>query len=207
MKIIGYIRVSTDEQGEVGHGLDAQRSAIAKWCQDNGHELVSVKCDIMTSRNIPKLVNRESAIKDAEAGLAQGIVAKDLDRFSRGLLDAATQLDRASRKGWTLYTLDGTDTSDDDTQALTGIKIVFAQEERRRISKRTKAGLAAARAKGVTLGRPRTVTGEVAGKITSMRREGKSYRAIAEILNSENVPAGHGGRWYATTVKNISDRS
>jgi DNA invertase Pin-like site-specific DNA recombinase len=204
VRVAGYIRVSTDEQGNHGHGLDAQRAAIAAWCEANGHELTGVYCDVISSRNIPKLVDRERAITDVESGHAQGIVTKDLDRFSRGLLDGAQQLDRAIRKGWTLYTLDGTDTSNPETELVTGVKLVVAQDERRKISKRTKAGLAAARVKGVKLGRPRMVPADVAARIVTMRGEGMSYRAIASALDQDKIPTPNGAVcWYAAQVRDV----
>ena len=208
MRVIGYIRVSTDEQGEKGHSLADQAAQIEAWCKLNGHTLTGIYSDVVSSRNIPKLLNRDRAITDVEGRQADAIVTKDLDRFSRGLLDGATQLDRASRKGWTLLTLDGTDTRNAETQVITGIKLVIAQEERRKISKRTKDGLAAARAKGITLGRPRSVDDATynasVARILTEHSSGKSYSAIAKDLTSDGVPTpANGVQWYPATVRDI----
>jgi DNA invertase Pin-like site-specific DNA recombinase len=204
MELDGFLRVSTDEQGEKGHSLADQETQLRNFATANGHTLRNLYVDIVSSGNIPKLVNRDAAIADIEAGNAQGLICKDLDRLSRGLLDGATILDRANRKGWTILTLDGTDTRNAETQVITGIKLVIAQEEKRKISKRTKDGLAAAKAKGIVLGRPRMVLSETVSRILDEHSDGKSFYAIAKMLNSESIPTPTGnGSWYPATVRDI----
>lgn len=204
MLLDGFLRVSTDEQGEKGHSLADQETQLRNWAQANGHTINRIFIDIVSSRHIPKLVNRQAAMDDIEAGNAEGLIVKDLDRLSRGLLDGATQLDRASRKGWAILTLDGTDTRNPETQVITGVKLVIAQEERRKISKRTKDGLAAAKAKGITLGRPRSVEQTVVTRIMSEHNSGKSYSAIARDLTSGDVRTPSGAvKWYPATVRDV----
>ena len=63
-------------------------------------------------------------------------------------------------------------------------------------------------AQGVKLGRPWTIDAEVSTMIETHRAAGKSLRAIADELNSQNVPTGQGGaKWHASTVKAILDRA
>jgi DNA invertase Pin-like site-specific DNA recombinase len=77
----------------------------------------------------------------------------------------------------------------------------FAQYERRRISERTKDALAAAKARGVKLGAPRTVATDTELLICQWRDEGLTYRQIRERLATNGTPHGDG------TIHNILTRN
>jgi DNA invertase Pin-like site-specific DNA recombinase len=80
----------------------------------------------------------------------------------------------------------------------------FAQFERRLIGQRTKEALAAKRAQGVRLGRPRTMPDEVVTRIVSERASDKTLQAIADGLNADRVPTAQGGRqWWPQTVAGV----
>jgi DNA invertase Pin-like site-specific DNA recombinase len=71
------------------------------------------------------------------------------------------------------------------------------------ISQRTRDGLAAKRNQGVRLGRPVEMTPDLRARLATMREQGMTYRAIAEMLTAEGVPTARGSRvWYPSTVKN-----
>lgn len=75
---------------------------------------------------------------------------------------------------------------------------------RQKISIGTRAGLDAARRRGVRLGRPRTTNDEIVRVIHIMRGEGCSLREIANFLNTSGVPTARTGKqWYASTVRSI----
>jgi len=82
----------------------------------------------------------------------------------------------------------------------------FAQFERELIGERTVAALAAARERGVQLGRPRSLAAESEARLHELRDSGMTLVATAEALNAEAVPTAHGGRWHASTVARISKR-
>jgi DNA invertase Pin-like site-specific DNA recombinase len=76
--------------------------------------------------------------------------------------------------------------------------------ERRLIGQRTRDALAAKRAAGVVLGRPRTLDSTVRQRIIAEHTAGRSFRAIAQTLTAEGVATAHGGaRWYASTVRHV----
>ena len=98
---------------------------------------------------------------------------------------------------------------------------IMAEMERDFISTRTKAALAAAKARGVKLGgarpeaeaRHKAVRDEadaraktIAPTITSMRESGSTWDEIAMQLNAMSVPTARGGRWYGKTVLNAANR-
>ena len=81
-----------------------------------------------------------------------------------------------------------------------------ANWERQRISERTKEALAAVRARGVVLGRPRVLDDKIVKRIRFERAGGATLRAIAESLNADDVPTAHGGKqWWASTVRAVAE--
>ena len=87
---------------------------------------------------------------------------------------------------------------------MAGQFILFAQYERELISERTKAGLAAKKARGERIGRPRLATPAVVRRIVMDRNAGLSFGRIARALETEAIlsPAGR-PTWQASTVRRI----
>ncbi len=79
--------------------------------------------------------------------------------------------------------------------------MAVAEWEREMIGVRTRDALAVKRSEGVQLGRPRVLPDDVRRRIRRERKRGRTLQAIADRLNADHVPTGHGGsRWYASTV-------
>ena len=207
MRAIGYARVSTDEQVESGAGLEAQRRAIRAEVKRRGWELVDLCEDAGASgKSMVKRPALVEALQRVEGGEADVLVVAKLDRLSRSLLDFASLMERARRKGWGLVALDlGVDTSSPSGEMLASVLAVFAQFERRLIGERTKAALAVKRAGGTRLGRPPTLSPRLRRRIRTLRQAGASYPSIAAKLNAEGVPTAHGGKcWYPATVRKVA---
>jgi DNA invertase Pin-like site-specific DNA recombinase len=206
MQAVGYVRVSTDEQGASGLGLDAQRTAIRQAVEDRGWVLIGIHQDVASGRSSNGRPGLEAALAAVEGGDAGALVVAKLDRLSRSLKDLGGYLERAASKGWALVVLDpGVDTSTPHGEAMAGIAGVFARLEARLISQRTKEALAVARARGVRLGRPPADAPHlrvVRRRAKLMRRRGgRSLARIAEQFNAEGVPTPTGdGRWHPMTV-------
>jgi DNA invertase Pin-like site-specific DNA recombinase len=113
---------------------------------------------------------------------------------------------RADRHGWRIAILDvNVDTTTASGELMATVVAAFAQYERRLIGQRTKDALAAKRAAGVVLGRPRTLDAAARERIIAERAAGCSLREIAEALTAEGVPTAQGGaRWYASTVRHVA---
>jgi len=204
-KVVGYIRVSSQDQADSGLGLAAQRTTIEAQCAARCLTLVTIREDAGLSG---KNVNRpglSAALKDVESGGVGGIVVSKLDRLSRSLKDFADLMDRAQKTGWNLIACDlGIDLSTPSGEFMANVMSSAAQWERRIISQRTKEALAEKRAAGASLGRPKAVPTDVVSRILSDRQTGRGLTAIAEQLNEEGVPTAHGGaRWYASTVRAV----
>ena len=99
-----------------------------------------------------------------------------------------------------------------------------AEKERELISQRTKAALAAAKAKGTRLGNPQIAAAQAKGTATTkaaaeqfasnvlpfilpLKAQGASLRKIAEALNERGIETARGGKWAATQVADILRRS
>jgi DNA invertase Pin-like site-specific DNA recombinase len=203
MQVLGYVRVSTEEQGLSGAGLEAQRAAIVAECKRRGWQLVEVVEDVGYSAKDLRRPGIKAALEVLERGEAGALVVAKLDRLSRSMLDFTAVMARAQKQGWALVALDcAVDTTTPAGEAMANVLATFAQFERRLISQRTKEALAVKRAQGVQLGRPRTMPANVRRKIQREHEKGRSLSQIARRLNNAGVPTAHGGAaWYASTVR------
>ncbi len=205
---IAYCRVSTDEQGDSGAGLEAQRAAIEAEASRRGWE-PRFYTDVASGKSTKRRPQLAAAIRELSEGRATVLVVAKLDRLSRSLLDFAAITAQAHREGWSVVALDiGVDTSTVNGELVANIIMALAQWERRIIGQRTKDALSAVKGRGTPLGRPTVVAREAVAIIRAMRSAGASYRTIADALNAEGVPTAQGGReWYASTVRAIEQRS
>lgn len=155
MDVIGYIRVSSDEQAQGGHSLGLiQPSQIAHWCEQNGHVLVDIVEDaevIQSGKNRGKLrgvsagkpfAKRKGGrfiLERLKAGVAQGIVIAKVDRAFRDAKDALDIGFDLKRNGFHLFTTEEyTDIHDNDGWLMFGIKALLAENERSKTCARNK---------------------------------------------------------------------
>jgi len=204
-RVVGYVRVSTDEQRESRAGLEAQRAAILSECERRGWQLVDVLEDAGYSAKDLKRPSVQAALELLQTGGAQALVVAKLDRLSRSMLDFAGIMAAAQKQGWGVIALDcAVDTTTPAGEAMANILASFAVFERRLISQRTKDALAIRKSQGVKLGRPRTLPDEIVDRVTSERASGKTLSAIAEGLNADRTPTAQAGkRWYASTINAV----
>ena len=204
-KVIGYLRVSTEEQAVSGLGLGDQRAVIAAEASRRDWADVEFLSDEGYSAKNLSRPSIATALDMLRKGQASVLVVSKLDRLSRSLLDFATLVDRARREGWELVVLDlAIDTTVPSGQLMANVMAAFAEYERQLIGARTSAALQQLKAQGKRLGRPRTLPAEVTARIVASRAEGETLAAIADALNADGVPTARGGaRWYPSTVKAV----
>jgi DNA invertase Pin-like site-specific DNA recombinase len=204
LRVVGYCRVSRDEQERSGLGLEAQRQAIVAEVERRGWQLVELVEEVASGGKTdrPGLAHAVSLV---ERGQASGLIVSKLDRLSRSVVHFAGLLERFRAAGWGLVVLDlGVDTTTIAGEAMANVMATFAQMERRRIGERTREALDAARKRGVKLGRPRELDETTRQRIIAMRRQGMSYRAIASTLEQDGTPtARQGSRWHPETIRAI----
>jgi DNA invertase Pin-like site-specific DNA recombinase len=205
---IGYIRVSTAKQGRSGLGLEAQQEALRRFAEAEGFTFAETFTEIESGKNgddhRPELAK---ALERARKVRAPIIVAK-LDRLSRDVHYISGLMKHRVRF---IVTELGVDTD----PFLLHLYAALAEKERKLISDRTKAAMAAAKARGVVLGglRDRGVelqreAQERADGLRGIFEElaGLSARAMAEEVNARRIPTPQGGKWYSTQVIRIRKR-
>lgn len=202
-RALGYIRVSTEEQATNGHGLAAQHDAITREAKRRGWEVTVLADEGMSGAQVnPSL---RDCLDQLRTGRADALIVAKMDRLARSVGNAADILDAARTQGWDLIVCDlGVDLSTPTGEAMANMLATFAQLERRMISQRTKEGLAAAKAKGKRIGRPKLATASAVDRIITERSKGQSFAAIAKALTEDGVlsPAGRPA-WQASTVRRI----
>ena len=222
MKYISYLRVSTKRQGQSGLGLEAQRSAVAKYAE--GSQIIAEYCEVESGKREDR-VELAKALEHARATNAVVIAAR-LDRVGRRASHVLSLIDKSGVK---VVFADAPQASDLEM----GLRAIIAQEEGRAISERTRRALAAARDRGVQLGAKPGESplsaylakhGNVAG-CEGARRAADDFAqrlrfairgaieagaistaGIADHLNRHGFETRRGGRWHRGQVARLLDR-
>ncbi len=199
--MIGYVRVSTEEQERSGLGIEAQTEAILAECDRRGWT-VEIVSDLGRSG---KQVNPElrRALDLLDAGQANGLIVAKLDRLARSVRHASAIIDDAIRREWALVVLDNAlDLTTPGGRAMANMLATFAELERDLISSRTKEALAARKARGLDNGRRTAIPAGVLRRIVLSRDAGASYGRIARELAREGVLSPTGlADWHESTVR------
>lgn len=217
---VAYLRVSTARQGRSGLGIEAQREAIARFCEVEGYAVEAEHIEVETGKGADALDRRPqlaAALARAKRLKCPIVVAK-LDRLSRDVHFISGLM--AQRVPFIVADLGaGAD------PFMLHIYAAFAERERAIISARTKAALASLKARGAELGN-RTNLAEASAKGGAARRaaadtfatnvlpvvrqiQGTGVRTLAEIaaaLNARGVQTARGGAWHPMTVRNLMMR-
>ena len=219
-KFVAYLRVSTARQGMSGLGLEAQRAAVQAYLNGGDWKIVAELVEVESGKRNerPQLM---AAMRLCRLHGATLLIAK-LDRLSRNV----AFLSNLMEAGVPFTAADMPEADKTQLQMM----MVFAEHEARAISSRTKAALAAARARGTKLG-GRRVSAErfaeigqegrrlgtaarslIASKrsedlipvIEDIRSTGNlSLRKIAAQLNERGIPSARGGPWSAVQVHRV----
>lgn len=208
MRVYGYVRVSTREQGDSGLGLEAQTEAIRTEASRRGWDLVDIRKDVSSGKSMRKRGDLGRTLRDLRDGKADGLIVAKLDRLSRSVLDFAAVMESAAAEGWSVVVIDlGVDTTTTHGELIANIMIALAQWERRVIGDRTRSALQAVKARGTKVGRKSGVSPETLRLIRTMRATGLSWQKIADVLTEEGVPTSQGGQWHAATVRRLAVRT
>jgi len=206
-RVVGYVRVSTTEQGQSGAGLDAQEDAIRREVERRGWELLHIYCDVASGKSRDKRPELAAALAEVAEGRAGTLMVYKLDRLSRSVVDFGTLVDEARSGGWNIVIVDlGVDLSTPAGELVASVMASLAQWERKVISQRTRDALESRRRAGVRLGRPVSIDPDTEAVIVKLREGGAGYRAIGTELTRLGITPPRGGQWYASTVKAVLDR-
>lgn len=220
-RFVAYYRVSTQRQGHSGLGLDAQRAAVSEHIKRERGRLIEAFEEIESGRkeDRPQL---QAAILKAKLTRSVLVIAK-LDRLARNY-HFLRQLQIA---GVEFVCCDMPKAN----QLTIHILAAVAEHEADMISSRTRAALAAAKARGVVLGGNNKAIGSHAATgalksaearsakaatwaadmrlvIDSIRSAGSTtLKLVANELNAREYQTARGGNWTPTQVKRVLDRT
>jgi DNA invertase Pin-like site-specific DNA recombinase len=214
-KFVAYYRVSTQQQGRSGLGLDAQRDAVTRFLA--GRTLIAEFEEVESGARADRLQLKAAMERCRQYGAV--LVFAKLDRLAR---DTKLVLDIADA-GVPVVFCDFPDIPEGAAgRFLLTMLASVAEFERRRISERTKAALAAARSRGVSLGvrgpsnlRPNIerrqkladdFVGRLRGVFDGMRARALSQRAMVVELNDARIAAPRGGPWTLVQVQRALHR-
>ncbi len=208
MRAVGYCRVSTDEQGESGLGLEWQHGVIETEVARRGWTLERIYSDVASGKSLRRRHEMQDALTTLALGGADVLIVAKLDRLSRSVSDFAAILAQSHEQGWSLDVCDlGVDTTSPGGKMVAQIMMVLAEWEREMIGERTKNALQVARARGTKLGRPAGVSADTVRLIRILRDQGLSWAKVATALEREGIPTGQGGRWHAATARRLVQRA
>jgi DNA invertase Pin-like site-specific DNA recombinase len=223
LRVVIYLRVSTDEQQESGLGLEAQLAACRALAARMGWEIVVVFEDGM-SGGLP--LAKRTVLLDALTALGRGdilLVAKR-DRLSRGDMMTTAMIEAAvKRAGARIVSAAGEGTESDDPASVLMRRIVdaFGEYERLLIKARTRSALLAKKARGERYGQVpygHRLAGDgirlvadpaeaaTVALIVELRAGRRSLRAIAAELDRRQVPTKGGRPWKHSTVHDVLRR-
>lgn len=211
MKVIGYTRVSTEEQANSGHSLAAQRTKLQGYADLYDLEIVEMIEDGGFSAKNLNRPGIQRALQMVREGQAQGILIMKLDRMTRNLVDLNTLLSdyfgEKAKYAASLFSVgEQVDTRSASGRLVLNMLMSVAQWERETIGERTKIGMAQAKAEGKRICAP--AMGETPDEIKTLEyinqlaAEGLTLQAIADRLQAEGFKTKRGGKWYPSTVKN-----
>lgn len=220
MKFVSYLRTSTRDQRL---GIEAQREKATAYAAAQGGQIVA-EFEEHESGKDDQRPQLAQAIAECERQGATLLIAK-LDRLSRRVAFLFQLKEQLDAKGLQAVCVDMPEIM--QSTLMLGIMASLAQQERELISERTRAALAAKKAQGFKLGRPKgsnmdeAVKASLAKRMQSAREwaqkhigaiqimldSGMSLNRIAAALNAQGISTRRGGAWSATTVKRVISAS
>lgn len=220
-KVIGYVRVSTNEEAESGVSLKAQEQRIREHCRTQGWQLVEVvRDDGYSAKDLkrPGLRRLLGEFPDKNRRF-NGIIVTKLDRLTRSVRDLIRLTELLLKHGIALGSIqEAVDTSTAMGKMFYTFVTVVSEWERGTIGERTREALAYKRRNGerigpipygYTLGRDGKhltldpTEGPVVARMMRERKRGVSLGRIADGLNADRITTKGGKAWYPATVKSV----
>ena len=218
MKYVIYYRVSTDKQGQSGLGLEAQQKQVNDYLQSKPDAIaVAEYVEIDSGKKVHR-IELNKAVADAKKNKAVLLVAK-LDRVARNVKLFLDLLDQVRIEFTDLPAL--SNGTSDSRLVLTQLA-AFAEWEAAKISERTKAALAAKKARGepmgvegknnikATNGKRKEQADEFAKQIAGMLiplAATMSQRKLVDYLNQHGVKSPNGREWRLNSLQNVLNRA
>lgn len=224
MRVIAYIRVSTEQQAETGVSLEAQEAKLRAYALALDLELVEVVIDAGVSAKTLERPGLKRALLALENGQADGLLIAKLDRLTRSVRDLGELVERYFAERFALLSVgDSIDTRSAAGRLVLHVLGAVSQWEREAIAERTTEALAHLKKQGVRLGASPlgmakteridahgrkesvAVCGELetVARIRELHANGHTLRSIAQVLTAEGRATKKGGAWAPKTVRSV----
>ena len=144
LRLVGYVRVSTEEQAREGVSLGAQRERLTAYAVAHDAGLVGIETDEAISGKIPpsKRPGLARALATVRRGEADGLLVLKLDRLSRSTRDVLDLVDETRRGGWRLVSVsEHLDTGSAAGRLVVTVLAALSEMEREQIGERTRFAL------------------------------------------------------------------
>jgi DNA invertase Pin-like site-specific DNA recombinase len=177
MRAALYARVST----QAGQDPNVQPRELRELCERRGWDVGGVFTDVGISGTKERRPQLDQLLTECRRRLFDVVAVYRYDRFARSvrqLVNALAEFDALGIQFVSLH--EGVDTSTPNGRLVFGIFATIAEFERELIRERVRSGLAAARARGKRLGRPRRAID--IDRLAEMRAQGRSWRTISREL-------------------------
>jgi DNA invertase Pin-like site-specific DNA recombinase len=206
-RALGYASVRTDTEGDA-EALRAQERAIERRCRELGIELVEVvrEREPKTGKALDR-AGLSFLIERVAAGDASCVVVTGLERLSRSLAEVGGIIQWLEQNRVRLVAVElDFDTAGPGGHTTARALASVAGLEHERLSEQTRKGLAAARARRRAAGgAPGVDYAAIRKRIATMRADGMTLQAIADVLNAEDVPTQRGGtKWRPSSVQSAA---
>jgi DNA invertase Pin-like site-specific DNA recombinase len=178
MRAAVYARVSTKAASQ---NPDTQLRELSDYCHRRGWEISGEYVDVGICGAKEQRPGLDRLLAECRKRRVDAVVVYRYDRFARSLRQLVNALEEFRALGVEFVSLhEGVDTSTPNGRLVFGIFATIAEFERELIRERVRSGLAAARARGKRIGRPRKIVDAV--EIARLRAGGASWRRIAAQL-------------------------
>ena len=153
MRVIGYVRVSTDKQADHGVSLEAQEAKIRAMAVVQGAEIIELIVDGGESAKNLNRPGMERLLALVDQGKVQTVIIAKLDRLTRSVKDLAELLERFQRRGVSLVSVaESLDTGSAAGRLVINIMTAVSQWEREAIGERTRDAMQHKRSNGRCVG-------------------------------------------------------
>jgi site-specific DNA recombinase len=204
MKVVGYVRVSTEDQAREGVSLQAQQTKLDAYALVKDWTLVEVIRDEGQSAKSLVRPGLQRLLSLVEAGEVDAVIIYKLDRLTRSVADLDKLMKLFERKGVALVSLqESLDATTATGRLMMNLLASVSQWEREVIGERTKDAMQHLKAQGARYCHAVFEDSATLTRMQQYRANGLSYQAIAEELNAAGVPSTLGGQWFANAVRRI----
>lgn len=220
MKVVAYVRVSTDQQEASGLGLEAQEAKIKSYCGLYDLDVIASFQDAASGKSLKRdgLIEALSALSQ---GQAEGLIVAKLDRLTRSVGDLGALLEDYFSSRFSLFVVaEQVDTRTAAGRLVLNLLTSVAQWERETIGERTRDALKAKRNRGEKTGggvpfgfslnngmlEEEPQEQAVIRQVKALRLKGFGYKRIAAALNEEGFTTKTGKHWSHVLVRKLLKR-